>query len=362
MFFGFSWIRIGSSSDEFYFCYMVTINKKRFVIHLIVLVSIAIVLSILMVFSSKENLSLDALPEFFLQTSSSIFLLLAPPIYFNIYWLIPNFLVKKKYLIYGVIVIVLVVVWGYVLGFGEPWIDRNWFDQVNEKPNYGVGVIGTILLLIVTTLLHIAYRWFVQLSTIKQIENDQLHLELSSLKNQINPHFFFNTLNNLYALSLEKSDQTPSVILKLSEMMRYTIYDCKEQEVSIAGEVTYIENFIALQKVRHHKRGVITFKNHINDAKIKIPPMILIVFIENAFKHGFDLLDKEAFINVSLRNEDNTLHFYIENNFNTNTEEHEKGIGLENVKRRLALIYPETHELKIVKNETLFSVDLKLYL
>ncbi|SEK85404.1 GHKL domain-containing protein [Aquimarina amphilecti] len=331
-------------------------------IHLIILLSIAIVLSMIVFFSSKENLSLNALPEFFLQTSSSIFLLLAPPIYFNIYWLIPNFLVKKKYLIYGVIVIILVAIWGYVLGVGEPWIDRNWFNKGDEKPNYGVGVIGTVLLLIVTTLLHIVYRWFVQLSTIKQIENDQLHLELSSLKNQINPHFFFNTLNNLYALSLEKSDQTPSVILKLSEMMRYTIYDCKEQEVSVAGEVTYIENFITLQKVRHHKRGVITLKNEINNTDVKIAPMILIVFIENAFKHGFDLLDKKAFINISLKDDDNALYFNIENNFNTPTEEREKGIGLENVKRRLALIYPNTHELKIVKNETLFRVDLKLYL
>ncbi|WP_091406799.1 sensor histidine kinase [Aquimarina amphilecti] len=341
---------------------MIKIHKKRFVIHLIILLSIAIVLSMIVFFSSKENLSLNALPEFFLQTSSSIFLLLAPPIYFNIYWLIPNFLVKKKYLIYGVIVIILVAIWGYVLGVGEPWIDRNWFNKGDEKPNYGVGVIGTVLLLIVTTLLHIVYRWFVQLSTIKQIENDQLHLELSSLKNQINPHFFFNTLNNLYALSLEKSDQTPSVILKLSEMMRYTIYDCKEQEVSVAGEVTYIENFITLQKVRHHKRGVITLKNEINNTDVKIAPMILIVFIENAFKHGFDLLDKKAFINISLKDDDNALYFNIENNFNTPTEEREKGIGLENVKRRLALIYPNTHELKIVKNETLFRVDLKLYL
>lgn len=340
---------------------MITIHKKRFVIHLILLLSIAILLSMLMVFSSKENLSVDVLPEFFLQTASSIFLLLAPPVYFNIYWLIPNFLVKKKYLMYGVIVITLVAVWGFVLGFGEPWMDRNWFNEPNEEPNYGVGIIGTVLLLIITTLLHIAYRWFIQLSTIKQIENDQLHLELSSLKNQINPHFFFNTLNNLYALSLEKSDQTPSVILKLSEMMRYTIYDCKEQEVSLEGEVTYMENFIALQKVRHHKRGVITLKNDIKDANIKIAPMILIVFIENAFKHGFDLLDKDAFINISLKHEANVLHFYIENNFGTTTEKHEKGIGLENVKRRLALLYPDTHELKIVTNKTLFSVHLKLY-
>ena len=97
------------------------------------------------------------------------------------------------------------------------------------------GITGMVFIIFISTLINLSYKSFGQLSKIKQIENEQLHLELSSLKNQINPHFFFNTLNNLYALSLEKSDETPLVILKLSEMMRYTIYDCKASEVSISG-------------------------------------------------------------------------------------------------------------------------------
>ena len=184
----------------------------------------------------------------------------------------------------------------------------------------------------------------------------------SVLQNQINPHFFFNTLNNLYALSLEKSDQTPAVILKLSEMMRYTIYDCKEETVAIISEVAYLENFIALQEMRHHNRGQISFEKEITNDRLQIAPMILIVFLENAFKHGFDLFEKGAFLKINLTVKENMLHFFIENNFNEVDEKNEIGIGLENVKRRLSLIYPNTHELQITKEETIFRVDLKLEL
>ena len=256
----------------------------------------------------------------------------------------------------------MVVGWGLVLGYGEPWIDRNWFGRHEEQPDPVSGIMGMVFIMFISTLLHLSYRWFKQLSEIKQIENDRLQFELSLLKNQINPHFFFNTLNNLYALSLEKSDDTPALILKLSEMMRYTIYDCKAPKVSIVGEVAYLENFIALQKMRHFERGIITFKKEIIDPSIPVAPMILIVFLENAFKHGFDLMEKDAFINLRLKTTAEMIHLYIENNFDNSENENQIGIGLENVKRRLSLIYPEAHELKIVTNKHVFSVDLKLYL
>jgi hypothetical protein len=337
-------------------------NRKRFFSHAVILLSIAVLFSLILLVTLETVFSFGIFLNYLLQTITSIFLLLAPPIYVTIYWLIPRFIAKKKYVNYIGIVVILIVVWGSVLGFIEPWMDEHWFGQPKQDTSLQMGIAGMCFILIVTTLLHLSYKWFVQLSTIKQIENDQLHLELSSLKNQINPHFFFNTLNNLYALSLEKSDETPSVILKLSEMMRYTIYDCKEPKVSILNEITYIENFITLQKVRHHKRGVITFKNEVVDSDMQIAPMILIVFLENAFKHGFDLIEKGAFININLKIDKNKLQFYIENNFIASENENQPGIGLENVKRRLSLIYPNTHEIKIVKKSNLFSADLKLYL
>jgi len=337
-------------------------NRKRFLTHASILLSITVLFSLILVVSLESVFSFGIFFEYLLQTLASIFLLLAPPIYLNIYWLIPHFIEQKKYFNYAVVILILIIVWGYVLGVGEPWMDEHWFDQPKQDSSIQIGIASMIFILISTTLLHLSYKWYVQLSKIKQVENDQLHLELSSLKNQINPHFFFNTLNNLYALSLDKSDETPSVILKLSEMMRYTIYDCKESKVSVLNEITYLENFITLQKVRHHKRGLITFKNEVVNSDMQIAPMILIVFLENAFKHGFDLIEKDAFINLNLKIKKNVLHFYIENNFIEMEDGHQVGIGLENVKRRLSLIYPKTHELEVIKSKNLFSVDLKLYL
>jgi len=337
-------------------------NKKRILIHVTVIVCIITLLSFIITISSVHTFSFKLFLKYVLQASTSIFFIILPPIYLNIYWIIPEFLIKKRYAYFILILIILTVVWGAVIAYVEPWIDRNLFNQIEEESNISNGIFGMVFIILISTLINLSYKSFVQISKIKQIENDQLHLELSSLKNQINPHFFFNTLNNLYALSLEKSDETPLVILKLSEMMRYTIYDCKESKVSISGEISYLENFIALQKVRHHKRGIITFKKEINNPNAKVAPMILIVFLENAFKHGLDLMEKDAIINLNLKMNANSLHFYIENNFTHSENIHEAGIGLENVKRRLSLIYPNTHELKIVKNSNLFCVDLKIHL
>ncbi|MFT4849901.1 MAG: two-component system LytT family sensor kinase [Sediminicola sp.] len=336
--------------------------KRRILFHVLILSCVIIGMELIFAITHWDTFTFQLIGTSLLQGATSVLLLLAPPIYFNIYWLIPKYLVKKRYLIYTLLLIIVIVGWGLVLEYGEPWIDRNWFDQHEEQPDTGTGIFVMVFIILISTLLHITYRWFKQLSEIKQIENDRLQFELSLLKNQINPHFFFNTLNNLYALSLEKSDETPTLILKLSEMMRYTIYDCKAPKVSISGEVTYLDNFISLQKMRHFERGIITFKKEISDPAVKIAPMILIVFLENAFKHGFDLMEKNAFINFKLKTNEELVHLYIENNFTDSENENQIGIGLENVKRRLSLIYSEMHELKIVKDKRVFSVDLKLYL
>jgi hypothetical protein len=341
----------------------ITQRYKIILINVLILLCISIGGALTFFISNDETFTFPTFLIYFLQVGSSIFLFLAPPVYFKVYWLIPKYLVPKKYPQYITSLLVVIIVWGFVIGTLEPWIDEHWFDEIDDKETTPlVGIFAMVFIMLVTTLLNLSYSWFVQLSRIKQIENDRLQLELSLLRNQINPHFFFNTLNNLYALSLEKSDQTSEVILKLSEIMRYTIYDCKEATVPITSEVTYLENFIALQKMRHHQRGQIRFKKDIANPRLQIAPMILIVFLENAFKHGFDLLEKDAFLNVQLTVKENFLHFFIENNFNESDAKNVSGIGLENVKRRLSLIYPNTHELAISKEDTLFRIDLKLHI
>lgn len=341
----------------------ITQRKKVILINTLILLCISIGGALVFFISNKEAFTFYTFLIYFLQVGSSIFLFLAPPVYFKVYWLIPKYLVPKKYIQYVVFLIILIIVWGLIIGTLEPWIDKHWFNEISDKETTPlVGVFAMAFIMLLTTLLNLSYRWFMQLSKIKQIENDRLQLELSLLRNQINPHFFFNTLNNLYALSLEKSDQTSEVILKLSEMMRYTIYDCKEDTVPLTSEVTYLENFIALQKMRHHNRGEISFEKEITNDRLQVAPMILIVFLENAFKHGFDLLEKDAFLKIELTVKENLLHFCIENNFSEADQNNSVGIGLENVKRRLSLIYPNTHELSITNSAPVFRVDLKLHL
>ncbi|WP_428740349.1 sensor histidine kinase [Tenacibaculum sp.] len=336
--------------------------QKRIILHLSFLFSACITLAFMMAITNEASFTFQLFGLMLLQTMSGVFFLIAPPVYLNIYWLIPKFLVLKKYLLFALFSAILILIWGWIMGYGEPWMDEHLFQMKNQNPSLETGISGMIFILLISTLLHLSYRWYTQSSKIKQIENDRLQLELSVLKNQINPHFFFNTLNNLYALSLEQSEQTPSVILKLSEMMRYTIYECKAPKVSITSEVSYLDNFIALQKMRQHKRGVVTFQKSIEDFDLQIAPMILIVFLENAYKHGFDLMEKDAFINLQLEVTKTTLFFTIENNFIETTENIPIGIGLENVKRRLALTYPSNHNLHITNSNGMFKVQLKLNL
>ncbi|WP_394748990.1 sensor histidine kinase [Spongiimicrobium salis] len=336
---------------------------KKLLQHLFVLLALCFIMATLFAIPRWGAMNFELFVMDFLQVALGIFLFLGPAIYVNVYVLIPKYLVPKNYLKYAFFLTSLILCWGAFIGVVEPWTDEHWFHESQEsKTTVLSGIMVMAFILLISTLLNLSYRWFIQLSRIKQIENDRLQLELSSLKSQISPHFFFNTLNNLYALSLEKSDKTSEVILKLSEMMRYTIYDCKEPRVPIKSEVTYIENFIALQKVRHHQRGQINFEKEIESPNTQIAPMILIIFVENAFKHGFDLLKKEAFLDIDLKVSGKRLKFQIRNNFKIDHELNTPGIGLENVKRRLSLLYPTTHILKISSKKNLFIVDLELQL
>ena len=182
------------------------------------------------------------------------------------------------------------------------------------------------------------------------------------LKNQINPHFFFNTLNNLYGLSVEKSDQAPEVILKLSDIMRYTIYEGQKDLVPIQSDIAYLENYIELNKIRHHKSVDISFNHMVENPDCQIPPLLLIMLVENAFKHGAETLIDKAFIHMQLMATREQIYFEISNNFDP-SESKEPGIGLNNLKRRLELLYPEKHSLITkIENETTYKASLKLNL
>ena len=182
------------------------------------------------------------------------------------------------------------------------------------------------------------WKWF------QTLKAEKAKAELAMLQAQINPHFFFNTLNNLYALTIKNSKQAPEVILKLSDMMRYTIYEGKKDRVKIEDEITYLHNYIELHKIRYKKSVEIIFIHSI-DGSISIAPLLYIILLENAFKHGVETLTENAFIHMSLNEDDTFINFTIENNYEEKDLAESIGIGLKNLKRRLSLLYNQKHQL-----------------
>lgn len=200
---------------------------------------------------------------------------------------------------------------------------------------------------------------FEQWKWVQNLKAEQSKTELSLLRTQINPHFFFNTLNNLYALTIKNSKEAPEVILKLSDMMRYTIYEGEKETVKLIDEIEYLNNYIELHKIRYKKTVDISFKHDI-DTSLSIAPLLYIILLENAFKHGIETLTENAFIHINLYEDDDFIHFTIENNFDPKEISEDKGIGLTNLKRRLSLIYPKKHKLIVDKTINTYKATLKI--
>lgn len=211
-------------------------------------------------------------------------------------------------------------------------------------------------------IVYLIYDRFKQKAEIARLKEETLKAELSLLKSQINPHFFFNTLNNLYGLAVEKSDLTEHVIYKLSEMMRFTIYDGRKDSVTVKDEINYLQNFIELNKLRYHNEIEIEFITEIENETQRIPPLLFINLLENAFKHGADSKTGGAYIRFSLKTNSKEIQFEIENNFDETSVSAGKGIGLENLKRRLELLFPGKHEYSVSNKQSIYKSKVILNL
>ncbi len=195
---------------------------------------------------------------------------------------------------------------------------------------------------------------------IDQLREEKSQSEIGRLKSQLNPHFFFNTLNNLYSISLTEPEKTPQMLLKLSDLMRYTIYKGKEDRITLGEELAYIKNYIALNEIRFKNEPKISLKENIINKESLIPPLLFIALVENAFKHGVEKMEVEAFINMEVEENNEQIVFSIENNFEPCENDVEQGIGLENLKRRLGLEYSGRHIFKITEENKLFKVKIQL--
>lgn len=190
-----------------------------------------------------------------------------------------------------------------------------------------------------------------------QLIEERKHAQLQALKTQINPHFIFNSLNNIYSLVYQNSDKALPAIEKLSELLRYSTKDLEKDVISLDKEIGYIESLIGLEKLRIKNPDLLVMEKNIRHPEINISPMLLVPFVENAFKHG-DFREKGFILKVS--DENKVLHFYLHNFKNQRMKDTASGIGIENVKKRLEILYPKKHELNIKDLESEFIVDLRI--
>jgi hypothetical protein len=250
----------------------------------------------------------------------------------------------------------------------------GWIFNHGDRPFVNRPALNLLMYWLPFLVASIALGLFVKLARsvgqkkLKEAQTDAAHSqsELHLLQSQLSPHFLFNTLNNLYGLSITQHEKIPPLLLKLSELLRYSVYDSAETFVPLKDELAYIDNYIEFEKIRIGDRLVITTDiEKVSDASIKIAPMLLIVFIENAFKHSKNTADEKIFIDLSLKIWGNSILFYVKNSHQKKEEEisvinKSSGFGLVNVNKRLQLLYPKQHELEIENEETNYTVNLKL--
>ncbi|HFA51515.1 MAG TPA: histidine kinase [Bacteroidetes bacterium] len=331
------------------------------VYHSLFWVGLLLVFSFFQFYGSKYS--------FFYLLSNNIIrlLVLGAAVYYNIYYLIPKYLANKKISGYFGLFILTVLILTPIESFliftnsgSKPDMQASVLQNLHFAfiPNFFV--VGT------STLVKITLDWLKGQREKQELQTQTMQSELRFLKSQINPHFLFNTLNSLYALTLKKSDKAPDIVLKLSEMMRYMLYECNEPEVQLSKEVSYIANYLELEKLRQGKSMDISFKVDGAITDQRIAPLMFIPFIENCFKHGLGNHISKGFVRISLKVAGNEVEARIENSKPESMPKPRKarsgGIGLVNVRRRLDLLYPGSYSLDIEDSPNTYAVRLKILL
>jgi len=287
-------------------------------------------------------------------------------IYGHLLFLIPKYFERKKYGIYGMGLLLLLFLTScirYYIGWGLVSIHSPQLEVYFTPSYFGNMLFSGLFFIMISIPLKLVNDWFKKQELEKELKTHQLEAELRFLKAQVNPHFLFNALNNIYALSFTESKKAPEMILKLSDMMSYMLYDCKSEKVKLTSEIAYLKNYIDLQQLKKDGEFNIDFKSEGHLSNVMITPMLFIPFFENAFKHG-NLSDiKKGWLKSILTVEDKALDFMITNSLSTEEPKSKKGgIGLTNIRKRLALLFPDRHQLDIMKTDEVFSVHLKLHL
>jgi len=296
--------------------------------------------------------------------------------YFLTYFLIPNFFQKKQYSLSILLFLLFTYVFTVLYRINNIYVAETLAGYTDKESileimtSFKWTVLAYFERLYRVALLFLIFKTVkdqvLKKQQIERLEKEKTTAELNFLKAQIHPHFLFNTLNNLYALTLDKSDDAPEVVAKLSEMLDYMLYQCNEPKTLISKEIELLEHYIDLEKLRYGDRLELNFQYKIDNPNSQIAPLILISLVENAFKHGVSGALQKPEIQIDLEVKNKVLHMHVFNtkaaNVQSDAMNYKEGIGVKNIQRQLDLVYPKRYEWKVKEGEESYEVNLKIEL
>lgn len=292
--------------------------------------------------------------------------------YINLFVFLPEFYDRKKFATYICLLLLLVFLGAFLDRAWAHFIWRRW-DQYHFPERYLLdknqfwiplriirNAVQVFSIIALTTFLRLARRSYLTEKNLRELEIEKIAAELGFLKAQINPHFFFNTLNSLHALTIDTSAKANALVLRLSDLMHYMLYQTGTSKVSLTEEIKYLENYISIEQLRFADRLEVSFQYFGDITDKTIAPLLLLPFIENAFKHG--ITDGSGWVTINLKVNGNALTLRVNNSYHNRKQVHEPGLGIKNLKRRLELTYPNQHELLLTRHEEFYEAFLKIEL
>ncbi len=321
--------------------------------------------------SSFESLSMGQRLLLGYQAELLVLAIKIPAVYLAINYLLPKSLQHSKFLMFGLQMVALTalvtfiiynswhkIIYPYIFKIGATAQAKNaWIAMFRLLWSS----IEVFMLLGITSAIKLFRMRLQTAQREKQLIEEKLQSELNFLRAQTNPHFLFNTLNNLYHLARKKAETTPDAILKLSGLLRFMLYECATPRIPLLKEIQVIEDYLELERLRYGKRLNVDFRKEVDDLNQPIAPLLLLPLVENAFKHGASESTGKTQVRIFLGLKTNQLHFEVENSKEPTAIETKAGIGLKNIRRQLELLYP-AHELQIKNVDNSFIVILKINL
>ncbi|MBF9254007.1 histidine kinase [Pontibacter sp. 172403-2] len=293
-------------------------------------------------------------------------------VYFNMYYLLPRYLLQNRYLEFAVYLLSLIALIAGLMQFVLlPFLIHPLFCPTTCTEDnltfyrFVKNEVNISYVVAITAVIALLKNWYRHQQAARNLTQDKLEAELKILKAQIHPHFLFNTLNSLYSLTLKKSDNAPEVVLKLSSLMDYMLYEANAAEVPLEKELAYIRNYISLERIRYGARVDISYTESGSIAGRQIAPMLLLPFVENAFKHGVSTETTNAWVRIDVKMQDNLLVLLVENckcgdNTRKSPRDMASGIGLKNLQRRLELLYDGCFTLETEDETDSYAARLEL--